>query len=238
MEKREGAKGGGGNRGRRRELSSALLSPHYFPSWRTPALNPWMNGPVLNKLSPDTQRKECAPQTTQQYCKAWISFPLLLSFPFPVFLFLPLDERQALPQTEISPVISTEAHSRWGRRQEREDRGIYVCLEKKYIPLFLHFVSSVFFVCVALQWIQGPPLDSIWRCLRRCFLFFTRQGPQHVQIKWFVFIWCLFSLLLCCLDCWGLAYQIKITTISGEGGRRGVCIGFLYQLSHGWEIIT
>jgi len=96
-----------------------------------------MNGHVLNKLSPDTQREDCAPQTTQHYCKAQISFSSPSQSPPashpPPFPLVSLDERQGLPQTEISPVISTEAHSRWGKKYKgynnmkgRKEASIYV----------------------------------------------------------------------------------------------------------------
>lgn len=145
-----------------------------------------MNGPVLNKLSPDTQREECHKQHSSTAKHDIFFSSLSQSFLPPL---LPLDIRQALPQTEISPVISKEAHSRWGKKRNgynkmkgRKDAGIYVFWKAIYLYSSILFHLS-FFVCAAPQWRQGPPLDSIWRCCRGVFLFFLRQDPQIDQWK-------------------------------------------------------
>lgn len=157
----------------------------------------------------------------------------------PPFPLLPVDERQALPQTEISPVISTEAHSRWGKnvtdiiklKGGRIQASMFA--EKIYTSIPPFCFICPFYLCsssVKTGTSFGQHLKMLmWRWRVDVFLFFLRQGPQHDQWKWFGFIWCLFCLLYCCLDCWGMAYQIKITSI--QCSHEGVCKGSLWLLN-------
>lgn len=71
--------------------------------------------------------------------------------------------------------------------------------------------------------------EDVWEDV---FFFFLRQGPQHDQWKWFGFIWCLFCFLFCCLDYWGLAYQIKITSIQCSPDVRGFPIAVKRKLGN------
>lgn len=132
-----------------------MLSPHYFPSWWTPALNPWMNGPVLYKLSPDTQRIEWHKQhsnTAKQESLFSLIFSVFPPLKPPITSSIPPDERQALPQTESSPVISTGALSGWEKcdwykMKGRLETSVSVFTGKiSFAPPFVHFVSSVCFV--------------------------------------------------------------------------------------------
>lgn len=149
-------------------------------------------------------------------------------FPHPPFPLLPLDERQALPQTEISPVIFTEAHSRWGKNvtdiiKWKRGRIQASLLAEKIYTSFPPFCFICLFLFVQLL---SEDRDLLWTASEDVwedvFFFFLRQGPQHDQWKWLGFIWCLFfCFLFCCLNCWGLAYQIKITSI--QCSPEGVC---------------
>lgn len=151
-----------------------------------------MNGPVLNKLSPDTQRK--VPQTTQRHCKARISvFPHLLSFSSPstppIRPPLPPPEERggALPRTESSPVISRGAPGGWVGRlisgNEREAGFKHLCLLSSilfHLSFFLLLLLSSRFLHLARETSFGRHLKMLERSL--CFLFLSlRRGPQRDQ---------------------------------------------------------
>lgn len=167
------------------------------------------------------------PQTTQQYRKAWIS----LSSPSQSFLPPAPSRRKAGLATDWELTCNFYRSSQWvgekcnryNKMKGRKDTGIYACWKDIYLLSSILFYLSFLFVQFLsedrdLLWTAS---EDVWEDV--FFFFFLRQGPQHDQWKWFGFIWCLFCFIFCCLDCEGMAYQIKITSI--QCSPEGECVG-------------
>ncbi len=164
-------------------------------------------------------------------------FLSLSVFPHPPFPVLPLDERQALPQTEISPVIFTEAHSRWGKkcngynRNEREEGYRHLCsLKSIYLLSSILFHLSFLFVQLLsedrdLLWTAS---EDVWEDV--FFLLKTRPTAWSVKMVWFhlMFIF-LFPFLLFELLGPGISNQDHLYTTLPWGGMWGFPIAVKWE---------